>query len=69
MSIGDIIRYYRKKRNITQADLAVLMTKQGYPIKHGAISTWENNSSIPNANQFLVLCQILDIENWRDINK
>jgi hypothetical protein len=37
------------------------MTENGYPIKGGAISTWEKGVSLPNANQFLALCKILDI--------
>ena len=59
MSIGEIIRYHHKKNHYTQADLVGIMTK------YGAISAWENNASVPNANQFIILCQILDIDNWR----
>ena len=60
-SMGSLLQYYRKKNGYTQADLAAKMSEYGYPIKHGAISTWEKETAIPNANQFLVLCQILNI--------
>lgn len=60
-SIGKTLQYYRKKNGYTQADLATKMSEYGYPIKNGAISTWEKGSVVPNASQFLVLCQILNI--------
>lgn len=60
-TIGELLQSYRKANNLTQADLATRMSELGYPIKNGAISTWEKNSSVPNANQFLALCQILNI--------
>ena len=60
-SMGSLLQYYRKKNGYTQADLAAKMSEYGYPIKNGAISTWEKETAIPNANQFLVLCQILNI--------
>ena len=60
-SIGKILQYYRKQNNMTQSDLAAKMSEYGYPIKNGAISTWEKDYSIPNAIQFLQLCEILGI--------
>lgn len=60
-SFGKTLQYYRKKRNLTQAQLATLLSDHGYPIKNGAISTWEKEMAIPNALQFLALCEILDI--------
>ena len=44
MSIGEIIRYHHKKNHYAQADLVDIMTK------YGAISVWENNASVPNAD-------------------
>ena len=60
-NVGNLIQQYRKANNLTQSDLAARMSECGYPIKNGAISTWELGSSVPNANQFLALCQILNI--------
>lgn len=65
-TIGELLQSYRKANNLTQADLAIRMSELGYPIKNGAISTWEKNSSVPNANQFLALCQILNITDIYD---
>lgn len=55
-SIGKTLQYYRKQNNLTQAELAAEMG-----VKHGAVSSWENDATIPNAIQFLRLCEILEI--------
>ena len=60
-SMGKMLQHYRKLNNLTQAEVAKRMGELGYPIKNGAVSTWEKGSSIPNANQFLTLCRILGI--------
>lgn len=60
-SIGKQLQYYRKKCRLTQSDLAIIMTKEGYPTTLKSISTWERDTAVPNAKQFLVLCRILNI--------
>ena len=60
-SMGRLLQHYRKLNNLTQAEVAERMGEFGYPIKNGAVSTWEKGSSVPNANQFLTLCRILGI--------
>lgn len=60
-TLGATLQEYRKKRGFTQYQLAKRMCEFGYPIKNGAVSTWENGTATPNAHQFLALCQILDI--------
>lgn len=55
-SIGKTIQYYRKLHNLTQAELAIRCG-----IKHGAVSAWENDTAVPNAVQFLRICEILEI--------
>lgn len=64
MTIGKLLREYRKKNKVTQRELADMMSKRGCPIKNGAISTWEKDMCLPNAVQFLMVCRILGI---RDI--
>ena len=59
--MGKLLQWWRKQNNLTQTELAVRMGEMGYPIKGGAISSWEKDNSVPNANQFLALCQILGI--------
>ena len=60
-SLGKTIAKYRKEHNMSQPELADALTKRGYPIKVGAISTWETGNSQPSAGMFLELCNILGI--------
>lgn len=61
-SLGSILASYRKKeRNISQLELAEELTKYGVNVSNAAISAWEKDTSVPNANQFLILCKLLGI--------
>lgn len=60
-SLGKVIADHRKEHNMSQPDLAAALTKNGYPIKVGAISTWETGNSQPNASLFLEVCRVLEI--------
>ena len=46
---------------MSQSQLSKELEKQGYPIKQAAISSWETDVNMPNAGQFLALCEILGI--------
>ena len=63
-SIGTTLKEYRKAKHLSQSDVAVLMGNEGYPTTLKSISTWERDTAVPNAKQFLALCRILNI---RDI--
>lgn len=60
-SLGKVIADHRKEHNMSQPELAAALTKNGYPIKVGAISTWETGNSQPNASLFLEVCKVLEI--------
>ena len=64
--IGQILQWYRKQNNLTQSELATILSQYGHPIKNGMISAWEKNNSIPNTYQFLTLCQVLGITDIYD---
>ena len=64
--IGQILQQYRKQNNLTQSELATILSQYGHPIKNGMISAWEKNNSIPNTYQFLTLCQVLGITDIYD---
>ncbi len=55
--IGTIIANARKKKGMTQDDLAgkLHLTRQ-------AISTWETNKSLPDIGIILKLCEVLDLD-------
>lgn len=56
IKIGRFISECRKKKNITQAQLA---EKLG--ITDRAVSKWENGKSLPDSSIMLDLCELLDI--------
>lgn len=59
--IGSIIASYRKDMKLSQFELADKLARYNVNVSNAAISAWEKNISIPNANQFLSLCKILNI--------
>ena len=61
MKIGEIISRTREERNISQKELANLLSLENVYVTNQAISKWENGSTIPNAMQFLAVCKILEI--------
>ena len=53
--------YRKKERKISQLELAEELTKYGVNVSNAAISAWEKDTSVPNANQFLILYKLLGI--------
>lgn len=56
MSLGEKIKEYRKKKNMTQKELANLIGA-----KHNSISDWENNKNKPDADTIERLCEVLEM--------
>ena len=65
MQFGDLLCARRKELGLNQAELAGRMTALGHPVSNQAISKWENGSTLPNARQFLALCDLLEIDDIR----
>lgn len=63
--IGAVISARRRELGINQAELAARLSAAGMNITNQAVSKWENGSTLPNARQFLALCDVLDIEDIR----
>lgn len=59
--IGVTLATYRKKKKLSQIELADKLTHYGINVSNAAISAWEKDISQPNTQQFLALCKILDI--------
>lgn len=59
--IGATLATYRKKKKISQIELADKLTNYGINVSNAAISAWEKDISQPNTQQFLALCKILGI--------
>ena len=65
MGIGEILTARRRELGYNQAALAQKMSERGFPVSNQAISKWENDATLPNARQFLALCELLEIEDIR----
>lgn len=59
--VGSRLCAIRKQRKISQKEMASLLTKRGIRVTNQAVSKWESGASLPNAVQFLILCDILEI--------
>ena len=64
LSFGENLAKARKALRLTQKDVAALMKEEyGLDVKSGSISHWEKEEAVPNARQFLSLCEIYRIQN------
>lgn len=60
-SFGEKVCAFRKQRGLSQRDFAALLNKRGVKVTNQAVSKWESGASLPNAIQFLIICDVLDI--------
>ena len=61
-SIGNMIAAYRKKRKMSQIDLAQeLNHRYGHAVSNKSISKWEKDSAEPSVTVFYDICRILQI--------
>ena len=61
-NLGETLTRLRKEKNMLQSDVAELLEQRGISLTNQAISKWETDKVIPNAIQFLDLCDILGVE-------
>ena len=64
-NIGQLLCKRRKELEINQTELAEAMSLRGFPVTNQAVSKWEKGATLPNAKQFLALCEILEIDDVR----
>ena len=64
-NIGQLLCQRRKELGINQTELAEAMSLRGFPVTNQAVSKWEKGATLPNARQFLALCEILEIDDVR----
>ena len=65
MRFGEILATCRKQRGLNQSELAEKLTAMGCEVSNQAVSKWEKGMTLPNARQFLTLCDVLEIEDIR----
>ena len=64
-NIGQLLSRRRRELEINQTELAEAMSLRGFPVTNQAVSKWEKGATLPNAKQFLALCEILEIDDVR----
>ena len=65
MRFGEILAACRKGCGLSQMELAERLTALGCEVSNQAVSKWEKDMTLPNARQFLTLCDALEIEDIR----
>ena len=57
-SIGTVLSELRTAAGLRQQELSEQFRLHNNPVSSGAISKWEKDNTLPNAAQFLTLCEI-----------
>lgn len=60
-NLGEKISNLRIKQGLSQYDLAEKLSAVGISVTNQKISKWETDYTIPNALQFIALCEVLNI--------
>lgn len=61
MDISGTLLALRKQLGLSQAEVAEYVTKQGQPIVQTQVSKWEKGERVPDATNFLLLCQLYGV--------
>lgn len=61
MRIAQGLAALRKKRKLSQMQVADYLKEHGMPLTQKGISKWECGDTIPNAAQFLLLCELYGV--------
>ena len=60
--LGATLASLRKRRQLSQAEVAAQLTGMGIPVTNRAVSHWEQERTQPSATQFLGLCTIYHVK-------
>ena len=65
--VGNLIKFYRKKSGLRQAELAAELSRTaGINITNKAVSAWESGTAEPSVTTFLYVCRILQIPDFME---
>lgn len=59
--IGKLIKEQRTFLNIKQKTFTKMLEEHGIFLKQAAVSKWEEGETVPNAYQFIAICEILNL--------
>ncbi len=60
MYLNSRLKQARIEKNLTQKQLAELLSKEGCNISHATISNWELNISRPDIDTLAIICKVLE---------
>lgn len=61
--IGEVLKDYRKRRNLTVNEVSVLFQERyNLSVSEKTIYGWESNQSHPSSDKFIILCEIYQIK-------
>jgi len=63
--IGQALAERRKELELSQSELASRLCLRGVMVTNQAVSKWEKGLTLPNVRQFLILCELLEIDDVR----
>lgn len=65
-TIGSVLKYYRKLRNLSVKDVSDYLSENNFGVSVKTIYGWENNHAQPDNQALLLLCRLYRIENILD---
>ena len=66
-SIGSVLKYYRKLRNLSVNDVSLYLSENNSSASPKTIYGWENDHTEPNLHTLVLLCHLYEIDdilNW-----
>lgn len=61
MKVCDTLRALRSEKGLSQTQTAEFLTERGCAVTQRAVSKWERGDTQPNAEQFLLLCELYGV--------
>lgn len=61
MAISDVLSALRKEKGLSQAQVAAFLSGRGLSLTQKGVSKWERGDTAPNAEQFLLLCELYEV--------
>lgn len=65
-SVTEYLASIRQEQKLSQKAIADAFSKYGISISSKSISAWETGKAMPSAEQFLILCDLLQVSDIRD---
>ena len=61
-SIGSVLKYYRKLRNLSVNDVSLYLSENNSSASPKTIYGWENDHTEPNLHTLVLLCHLYEID-------